>query len=925
MPDLTPARRGEGESAGKPGADRGGARGVERAELTARRLRVRGVVQGVGFRPFVYNLALRCGLNGWVRNTSAGVEIQIEGPEAAVAAFRAALPREAPPRAFIAALDDEPVAAEGSTTFRILESADEPSAYQLVSPDIATCDDCRAELLDPADRRYRYPFTNCTNCGPRFTIIEELPYDRERTTMRGFAMCPACRREYEDPGDRRFHAEPNACPVCGPQVTLLDVRPRVGGSGTVTTGGGEAAADGRGAPAVGREAPGDPPVPLRSPAGAVLASGGYEPIARAAGLLRSGAIVALKGLGGFHLACDATDEAAVRRLKERKRRPDKPLAVMFADLEQVAEHCRLTPAERELLSSVERPIVLVEWRAHGTGCGFEPGSERGGGEPRLDKSPEPGGEPSLEISREVAVRERYLGVMLPYTPLHILLLEAAGRPLVMTSGNLAEEPIVRDVSEIDRLAGIPDYHLVHDREIAARYDDSVAIVRRERLRLVRRSRGYAPFPLALPRELPQVLACGAELKNTFCLTRDRNAFVSQHIGDLENLETLEHFEASIDLYERLFRLTPEVVAYDLHPEYLATKYALARLAGSSAGTSREAGAPLTAGAPLAANRPLAGCAPLAAGAPLTAGAPLEAVAVQHHHAHLAACLAEHGRTEPAIGVSMDGLGYGTDGLLWGGEVLLCDLERFRRFAHLEELPLPGGALAINRPVRTAAGWLFALFGPEGLERARRAGFAADEAELAAVVAQVESGLNAPLTTSAGRLFDAVAALAGVRQAVTYEGQAAIELEMVSTAGAAPYGFEVAERAPVGGSTTADVTAPGGEPHVVRLAALFDGVLADLEAGVAPGAIGSRLHATVVAIILETCRRARYETGLATVALSGGVFQNRLLCDLTEDALTADGFAVLSHERLPANDGGLSFGQAVVAGYTVLRRRGLLDL
>ena len=877
MPDLTPARRGEGE-------------------LTARRLRVRGVVQGVGFRPFVYNLALRCGLHGWVRNTSAGVEIQIEGQEAAVAAFRAALPREAPPRAFIAALGDEPAAAEGATAFRILESADEPSAYQLVSPDIATCDDCRAELLDPADRRHRYPFTNCTNCGPRFTIIEELPYDRERTTMRGFAMCPACRREYEDPGDRRFHAEPNACPVCGPQVTLLDVRPLGGGSGAVTSGGGEEAAQAREAPPDGREAPGDLPLPLRSPAGAVLASGGHEPIARAAELLRSGAIVALKGLGGFHLACDATDEAAVRRLKERKRRPDKPLAVMFADLEQVAEHCRLGPAERELLTSVEHPIVLVEWRAHATGAGFEPGPELGGGdprleknpeprgEPRLDKNPEPGGEPRLEISPEVAVRQRYLGVMLPYTPLHILLLEAGGRPLVMTSGNLAEEPIVRDVSEIDRLAGIPDYHLVHDREIAARYDDSVAIVRRERPRLVRRSRGYAPFPLALPRELPQVLACGAELKNTFCLTRDRNAFVSQHIGDLENLETLEHFEASIALYERLFRLTPEVVAYDLHPEYLATKYALARLAGGSTG------------------------------APLAADAPLEGVAVQHHHAHLAACLAEHGRTGPAIGVSMDGLGYGTDGVLWGGEVLLCDLERFRRFAHLEELPLPGGALAVKRPVRTAAGWLLALFGAEGLERARRAGFAADEAELAAVAAQVESGLNAPLTTSAGRLFDAVAALAGVRQAVILQGQAAIELEMISTAGAAPYGFEVQ---PGGG-------AAAGEPHVVRLAALFDGVLRPRGRRrprghrLAPARHGRGHHPR------DLPPRSPRDRPCYRRAV-GRRLQNRLLCDLSEDALAADGFAVLSHERLPANDGGLSFGQAVVAGYTVLHRRGLLDL
>jgi hydrogenase maturation protein HypF len=861
MPDLTPAAQRQGEPSGR----------------TARLLRVRGVVQGVGFRPFVYNLALRCGVNGWVRNTSAGVEIQIEGGAAEVAAFRAALPREAPPRSFIAALDDEPAEGAGSAECSFLESAADPSAYQLVSPDISTCDDCRRELLEPSDRRYRYPFTNCTNCGPRFTIIEELPYDRERTTMRVFPMCPACRREYTDPTDRRFHAEPNACPVCGPQVTLIDVRPGA------TSG------------------------------AAVVASGGYEPIARAAELLRSGAIVAVKGLGGFHLACDATDEGAVRRLKERKHRPDKPLAVMFHDIEQVVAHCRPTSAERELLASVEHPIVLIEWR--GPGAGFAPGPELTGAAPELEPAvpgPEPAGAtpaPEVgaapraagEISPEVAVRQRYLGVMLPYTPLHILLLEAAGRPLVMTSGNLAEEPIVRDIAEIGRLAGIPDYHLVHDRDIAARYDDSVAIVRRERPRLVRRSRGYAPFPLELPRTLPQVLACGTELKNTFCLTRERNAFLSQHIGDLENLETLEHFEASVALYERLFRLTPEVVAYDLHPEYLATKYALARL---SAGRD---------GAPLGAVAQLASEAPLGAVAQWASEAPLEGVAVQHHHAHVAACLAENGHDAAAIGVSMDGLGYGDDGALWGGEVLLCDLERFRRFAHLEYLPLPGGALAIARPVRTAAGWLLSLFGPQGVERARRAGFAVGDAEVAAVSAQVESGLNAPLTSSAGRLFDAVAALGGVRAAVTYEGQAAIELEMISTAGVAPYGFEVAEDA--GGR---------GEPHVVRLAALFDGVLADLEAHAGPDVIGSRLHATVAAIVLDTCRRARRDTGLRTVALSGGVFQNRLLTDLCEDALTSGGFTVLTHARLPANDGGLSFGQAVVAGYTVLRRRGLLD-
>ncbi|HMK92869.1 MAG TPA: Sua5/YciO/YrdC/YwlC family protein, partial [Thermoleophilia bacterium] len=559
----------------------------------------------------------------------------------------------------------------------------------------------------------------------------------------------------------------------------------------------------------------------------------------------------------------------------RKRRPHKPLAVMFRDLAQVREHCRVSDAEADLLASVEHPIVLLEWR--GRGAGLETGDELGAG---LDESqsPETAGAGDArrvaEISRECAVRQRYLGAMLPYTPLHILLLEAAGRPLVMTSGNLAEEPIVRDVAEIERLVGIPDYHLMHDRAIAARYDDSVALVRDGRPRLVRRSRGYAPFPIALPRELPQVLACGAELKNTFCLTRDRNAFLSQHIGDLENLETLEHFESSIALYERLFRLTPEALAHDLHPEYLATKYALARAGASSA------------------------------------NAPLELVGVQHHHAHIASCLVDNGAAGPVIGVSLDGLGYGLDGTLWGGEALLADLERFRRFAHLQPLPLPGGALAIERPVRTAVGWLLALLGPDGVERARRAGFAMDDRELDAVAAQVAGGLNAPLTSSCGRLFDAVAALAGVRAAVTYEGQAAIELEMISTAGAGPYPYAV--------------EAGRGEPLVVGLAPLFEAVLDDLGGGVAAGVIGSRLHAAVASLTLDLAQRARATTGLTAVALSGGVYQNRLLCDLTEQALADDGFTVLTHGLVPANDGGLALGQAAVAGYTLLRRRGLLD-
>ena len=604
------------------------------AERCALRLSVRGVVQGVGFRPYVHALASRHGVSGWALNTSAGVEIHAEGARLDVERFAAALPQGAPPRSRITSCTAVKVVPEGVAAFAIRESVAEPGGYQLVSPDLATCVACRAELLDPHDRRYEYPFTNCTDCGPRFTIIEDLPYDRERTTMRRFPLCPACRAEYEDPADRRFHAEPNACPVCGPKVRLLRLNWGAGGGRVGTEGDIVALAEGTAA---------DPGGPIRA----------------AAELLRDGEVLAVKGLGGFHLACDATDAHAVRRLKTRKRRPHKPLAVMFSDLEELRRHCHVGTAEEELLTSPELPIVLLEWRAAAPA-----------GPGRLAPPPQ------RPVASEVAPGQRYLGAMLPYTPLHILLLRAVRRPLVMTSGNLADEPIVRDWAEIARLAPVADAYLVHDREIAARCDDSVASVQGGRPRLVRRARGYAPLPLPLPRPLPQTLGCGAELKSAFCLTRDANAFLSQHIGDLENLETLEAFEAGIDWYERLFRVSPEVIGYDLHPEYLATKFARAQ--------PQE-----------------------------------EKVAVQHHHAHVAARLVEHGREGPTIGVSMDGLGYGDDGRLWGGEILVCDLLGYRRVAHLEELPLPGGAAAIKRPWRTAAGWAYALLGEDGIARAER--------------------------------------------------------------------------------------------------------------------------------------------------------------------------------------------------------------
>ncbi len=880
------------------------------ANVSARELWVRGVVQGVGFRPFVYGLAQRHGVDGWVRNTSAGVQIVVEGEPAVVESFVEALPREAPPRSFIASLEVAEVAPEGEKGFRILESAADPGAYQLVSPDIALCPNCRRELLDPTDRRHGYPFINCTDCGPRFTIIESLPYDRARTTMRHFPLCPECRREYEDPADRRFHAEPNACPVCGPRTVLLARRtvadpaaaPRaaswedVAARGEMPAAAPAAAGAGDAAPGAGRDCDAPRTTDVADDLIVLSGSDGEHPQAavdEAAGLLRHGRIVAIKGLGGFHLACDATDEHAVQELKRRKGRPHKPLAVMFADLDQMRQHCRVSTGEAELLQSPEHPIVLLEWR--GVGPAGEPLAEVGA----ADGGP--------EIAAEVAVRQRYLGCMLPYTPLHLLLLRAAGRPLVMTSGNLAEEPIVTSWGESGRLGSIPDAYLLHDRGIRARYDDSVALVRRGTPRLVRRSRGYAPFPVPLPADLPSVLACGAELKNTFCLTRDRHAFISQHIGDLENLETLESFHDGIDLYQDLFGVAPAVIAFDLHPEYLATKYAVERLNGADSRGEKA----------------------------------LRGVGVQHHHAHIVSCMTENGVLEPVIGVSLDGLGFGADGHLWGGELLVCDALGFRRVAHLEYLPLPGGSLAIRTPARTAAGWLAAALGPEAVERALAAGLELSDQEAAVVVRQVETGLNAPLTSSCGRLFDCVAALAGLRGSITYEGQAAIELEMVSRPGADPYPYALdgdpgaaLAAGPIGvtdrpGAVVRPVDGPGEgpgngarplEPLLVRLAPLLEAVLADAESGRSPALIGSRLHATVAGLVVDLARRVRRASGMGIVALSGGVFQNRLLTDLCQDALEADGFRVLTHALVPANDGGLSLGQAVIAGYNQPERR-----
>ncbi len=740
------------------------------------RIIITGIVQGVGFRPFVHNLARRYNIGGWVANDGRGVVIEAEGEPPAVAAFLAALRAEAPPLAVIDALMAEARPPADVKGFAILASGPAEARLALISPDVATCPDCQAEIADPADRRYRYPFTNCTNCGPRYTIIEDVPYDRVRTTMSSFEMCPACRAEYEDPADRRFHAQPNACPVCGPAYRLLDKN--------------------------GRPLPGDP-------------------LAEARRLVAAGRVAAVKGIGGYHLICNALDAEAVAALRARKVREDKPFAVMAGSLEAIRARCLADAAEEELLAGTARPIVLL---AKG---------------------------PDYDLAAAVAPGNPYVGMMLPYAPVHWLLL-APDDVWVMTSGNTSDEPIAfEDDDALARLAGIADFFLIHNRPIRCRADDSVARVFAGRPYILRRSRGFAPAPVRLKAPGPAVLACGGELKNAFCLTRGDLAFMSAHVGDLENMATYNAYTDAIDHYRRLFAVAPEVAAHDLHPECLATKYAM------------ECGLPR--------------------------------VGVQHHHAHIAAVLAEHGESGPVIGVAFDGTGYGDDGRLWGGEFLLADLKGYTRLAHLAYLPLPGGAKAIREPWRLAAWVLYDLYGADFINKdipfARQlpAGW-----EL--LLDAAAKGLNAPLSSGAGRLFDAAAALLGVRGAINYEGQAAVELELAAAGlrgRVLPY----------------DVTA--GEPAAVDFRPAFAALAAALGRGTPVAELAADFHATLADAVASVVRRLAAASGVRKVALSGGVFQNVTLLGQVVGLLAKD-FTVLLHRRVPANDGGLALGQAAVA-------------
>jgi hydrogenase maturation protein HypF len=757
-------------------------------------VRVEGIVQGVGFRPFVYSLATGLGLSGLVGNDVDGVFAEVEGTPAAVREFLLILERDAPPLARIERVMATPMTPSGSTSatpavFAIAASKPAGPRRTLVSADTATCADCLRELADPADRRFGYPFINCTNCGPRFTIVRDVPYDRALTTMAGFAMCGQCAAEYHDPADRRFHAQPTCCPACGPRLTLLD------------------------------------------PAGGELPG---EPLARAAELLRQGRVLAIKGLGGYHLAVDAANEEAARLLRARKRREDRPFAVLAADLAAARRLCEVDAAAADLLTSPGRPIVLLP-RLHGAGT-----SEAGTG--------------GAAIAAATAPGNRQLGIMLPYTPLHHLLIRAAASPLVLTSGNSSGEPIVyRDAEALARLGDIADAFVRHDRPIHIRTDDSVARAFRGRPMLIRRSRGYVPEPIVVRGGFPRpVLACGAELKNTFCLAKGRHAFVSHHIGDLENAETLRSFTEGIEHFRRLFDVAPVVVAHDLHPEYLSTKYAFELDEADLQG-------------------------------------------VQHHHAHIASCLADNGASGPVIGVAFDGTGFGTDGTIWGGEFLVADLAGFQRGGHLAPLPMPGGAAAIRQPWRMAAAYLDAAFSgapPEDLGVIRR-----NQARWPAVVALARRGVNSPLTSSAGRLFDAVAALLGVRDAISYEGQAAVELEQVADpAETSFYRAGIRNHYPFG----------------ILGIDLVRAAVDDLAAGISRETIAARFHNGVAALIEAGCVLLRERHGLGTVALSGGVFQNLLLLRETVRRLEARGFTVLVHSRIPCNDGGISLGQAVVA-------------
>ena len=737
------------------------------------RVTMRGAVQGVGFRPFVYRLATELGLTGWVRNSSAGLVIEAEGPRARLDRFLCRLESERPAAAVVLKTETAALASAGFERFEILSSDEAAEKTTSLLPELATCQDCLAELFDPSNRRYAYAFTNCTNCGPRFTIIEDIPYDRPRTTMRGFAMCPECQREYTDPADRRFHAQPNACPRCGPRLWA--------------------------------ETPGDPSdEATESPSG--------HAIVEVARVLQEGGIVALKGIGGFQLLVDARQPEAVERLRQRKHREAKPFALMMPTLEMARHYCEVSAAEQRLLESAAAPIVLL-------------------------RPIKPSGAPGL--APNVAGSSPYLGVMLPYSPLHHLLMKEFPFPIVASSGNASDEPIAIDNDEARaRLGEIADLFLMHNRPIARPCDDSVVRLVRGRASVMRRARGYAPLPVFVGRELPAILAVGGHLKNTIAIAVGQQVFLSQHVGDLDTLEARGAFERAIEDLCRLYRFQPRLVACDLHPDYASTRWAL------------DSGLPV--------------------------------VAVQHHQAHVASCAAENGIQGPYLGVSWDGTGYGLDGTVWGGEFFLAEGAQFERVAHLRPFRLPGGEAAVRQGWRSAASLLWEVGGCEAVSQFR---------ERSVLLQMLERGVNAPWTTSVGRLFDAVASMTDVAHESRFEGQAAMMLERA-----------------IGSLSTEECYTLVKNGDIGDWAPLIEAVRRDVERKEAPALIAARFHNALANFIVAVAE----QVGVKPVVLSGGVFQNGYLVERTSALLEARGFRVYTHRHVPPNDGGIALGQAVLA-------------
>ena len=751
----------------------GSAQGVMR-----RRIRVRGIVQGVGFRPYIYRLAKSHGLTGWVLNDSEGVLIEVQGSSEQLKAFDAELPISAPPASRITSVEQTNV--EADTAERSFVIAPSPAASEreaMISPDLAICDDCRREIKDKADRRYGYAFTNCTNCGPRFSIVEDVPYDRKNTTMKYFTMCGECQAEYDDPADRRFHAQPNACAACGPSYRLF------GKKGEIHC---------------------------------------EDVIEKAHALIKEGYIVAVKGIGGYHLACDARNENAVSKLRARKVREDKPFAVMAADMQTIKQICMAAPAEERLLSSSAAPIVLLHKNEH------------------------------YDLAEQTAPHNDYLGVMLAYAPVHCLLLKS-GDVFVMTSANLSDEPIVYRDDELDRLEAVADYKLIHNRIINTRVDDSVARIFRGRMMMMRRSRGFAPSPVKLPSaDEKSVLACGAELKNTFCLTKHDRAFISQHIGDLENMAVNDSYKQNIELFERLFDIKPQVLVCDMHPEYFSTKYAVQRAKAEN----------------------------------------LPIVKVQHHHAHIASVLAEHEIKDEVIGVALDGTGYGEDGNIWGGEFMLADIASYKRLGHFDYMPLPGGAKAVKEPWRLALWQAYRLYGDEAEQfypELLQPGWQL-------MLKAVQNGFNAPLSSGAGRVFDAVSAMLGICRSINYEGQAAIELERAAQKGC-------------GSVLPYEVKKQDGQ-YILDFAETYRALHSFKQSDRIADAAMS-FHLTAAKAIADILRRISTDTGIYKAVFSGGVCQNVTLMNLLYDELDSE-FHIYMNEQVPPNDGGLSFGQAAAA-------------